>query len=304
MVRELLTSPIFPEQELETFKKNSKRRMQVDLTKNDVVAYRKITELMFGETHPYGYNSSEESYDQLQQADLVQHFKTNFHAQNCTIFLSGKIDDTIIQLLDQHLGQLPTGIKTNPIFPAPPIIQAKKVEFLIPDSLQKAIRIGKKAITRNHEDYSGFTVLNTVLGGYFGSRLMNNIREDKGYTYNIYSVQDTMQEDACFYVSTEVGSEFLKPALKEIYFEMARLQNDLIPDEELEMVKNYILGNMLNMVDGPFRVTDLVKTLVLEDRPYSDFQKIVDLVHTISAQELRDLAQKYFDPATMWEVVV
>jgi len=133
---------------------------------------------------------------------------------------------------------------------------------------------------------------------------MNNIREDKGYTYNIYSVQDTMQEDACFYVSTEVSNEFLQPALKEIYFEMERLQNDLVPDKELEMVKNYILGNMLNMVDGPFRVTDLVKTLVLENRPYSDFQKIVDLVHHISAQELRDLAQKYFDPASMWEVVV
>ncbi len=304
LVKELLTAPIFPEQELDTFKTNSKRRMQVDLTKNDVVAYRKITELLFGDKHPYGYNSSTESYDQLQRADLVQHFKSNFHAQNCTIFLSGKIDDTIIQLLDEHLGQLPTGIKTDPIFPAAPLVKAKKVKLLIPDSLQKAIRIGKKAITRNHEDYGGFTVLNTVLGGYFGSRLMANIREDKGYTYNIYSVQDTMQHDACFYVSTEVGNEFLKPALKEIYFEMARLQNDLIPDEELKMVKNYILGNMLNMVDGPFRVTDLVKTLVLENRPYSDFQKIVDLVHTISAQELRDIAQKYFDPASMWEVVV
>ncbi len=304
LVTELLTQPVFPEKELTTFKENSKRRLQIDLTKNDVVAYRKITELIFGDAHPYGYNSTAEKYDRIQRKDLVQHFQKNFHANHCVIFLSGKINESILQLIDQHLGQIPAGIVQTPFFPTPNTAPPQKSQFFLPNSLQKAIRIGKRSMTRNHPDYIGFMVVNTILGGYFGSRLMMNIREDKGYTYNIYSLQDTMQQDACFYISTEVGNEFLKPTLKEIYLELDRLQTDLVPTEELEMVKNYLLGNMLNMVDGPFKVTNVVKTFVLENRPFEGFQQMVDLIRSISAQEIRDLAQKYLKAADMWEVVV
>jgi len=304
LVTELLTQPIFPEKELNTFVENSQRRLQIDLTKNDVVAYRNVTELIFGKDHPYGYNSSAEKYKNIQQEDLIHHFKKNFHADHCTIFLSGKIDDTIINLLDQHLGQIPNGEKISSVFPTPNMTTPKKMQFLLPDSLQKAIRIGKRSITRAHPDYIGFMVVNTILGGYFGSRLMMNIREDKGYTYNIYSIQDSMQEDACFYIATEVGNDFLQPTLQEIYLEMDRLQTDLVGAEELEMVKNYLLGNMLNMVDGPFKVTNVVKTFVLENRSFEEFQQMVDLVRSISAKEIRDLAQKHLKKEDMWEVVV
>jgi len=304
LVSELLSVPTFPDKELKTFISNTKQRLQIDLTKNDIVAYRKVTELMFGKTHPYGYNSDETMYDNLTREDLVQHFKDNYHAKNCTIFLSGKIDTNILSLLDQHIGQLPTGKSQKSNYPEPSSEKPKHLTFLMPNSLQKAIRIGRRTMTRQHEDYGGFMVLNTILGGYFGSRLMKNVREDKGYTYNIYSVQDTMHEAACFYVSTEVGNEFLKPALKEIYKEMARLQKELVGEGELAMVKNYILGNLLNMVDGPFRITDVIKTLVLENRTYTDFQKLVDLVQNITAEDIRALAQKYFDKKDMWEVIV
>jgi len=304
LVTDLLTQPTFPEKELTTFKENSKRRLQIDLTKNDVVAYRKITELIFGETHPYGYNSTADKYEGIQRSDLVHHFQKNFHANHCVIFLSGKIDDTILELLDKHLGQIPMGIAQTPVFPKPSSAPPQKVQFTLLNSSQKAIRIGKRSMTRNHPDYIGFMVVNTILGGYFGSRLMMNIREDKGYTYNIYSLQDSMQQDACFYISTEIGNELLKPTLQEIYLELERLQTDLVPSEELNMVKNYLLGNMLNMVDGPFKVTNVVKTFVLENRPFEGFQQMVDLIRSISAQEIRDLAQKYLKSEDMWEVVV
>jgi len=296
--------PTFPERELKTFIQNTTRRLQVDLTKNDIVAYRKVTELIFGDTHPYGYNSNKTKYEAITREDLIQHFTKTFHAQNCTIFLSGKIDDTIIALLDEHLGQIPKGIAPEAVFPIVPTSFPKKVHKLLPNSLQRAIRIGKEVITRQHEDYGGFMVLNTILGGYFGSRLMMNIREDKGYTYNIYSVQDTMQEGASFYISAEVGNEFVQPAIKEIYKEMKKLQEELVSEEELTMVRNYILGNMLNMIDGPFKVTDVIKTMVLEKKEHTYFQDLVQLVQTISAEEIRDLARKYFDKDSMWEVVV
>jgi len=302
LVTELLMAPTFPEEELKAYIDNTKRRLQVDLTKNDVVAYRKITEFIFGQQHPYGYNSDNRAYDNVKKADLVQHFNQHYNARNCELFISGRVTDKVIRLLDQHVGQLPVGRKSRlPKFKLTNATPEKR-HISIPNSMQTAIRIGKRIIGRTHPDFAGFTVLNTILGGYFGSRLMANIREDKGYTYNIYTTQDTMLHDACFYVSTEVGNEFKAAATKEIYKEIAKLCNDLVPQGELEMVRNYMLGNMLNMVDGPFHVADVVKTMVLNKMPYGTFDTLIETVNTISAQELRDLAQKYWQPQQMWEV--
>lgn len=302
LVTELLTAPTFPEEELKAYIDNTKRRLQVDLTKNDVVAYRKITEFIFGKHHPYGYNSDNRAYDNVKRADLVKHFKQHYNARNCDLFISGRVTDDVIRLLDQHLGQLPIGRKSRlPKFKLTEETPEKR-HIPIANSMQTAIRIGKQIIGRTHPDFAGFTVLNTILGGYFGSRLMMNIREEKGYTYNIYSTQDTMLHDACFYVSTEVGNEFTAAATKEIYKEIDILCNDLVPEAELEMVRNYMLGNMLNMVDGPFHVADVIKTMVLNEIPFDVFDTLISTVNTISAQEIRDLAQKYLQNQQMWEV--
>jgi len=302
LVTELLIAPTFPEEELTTYIDNTKRRLQVDLTKNDVMAYRKITEFIFGKQHPYGYNSDKRAYNNVKRTDVVQHFNKHYNARNCELFISGRVTNEVIRLLDQHIGQLPIGRKSRlPKFKLTAATPEKR-HIPIPNSMQTAIRIGQRMIGRKHPDFAGFTVLNTILGGYFGSRLMMNIREDKGYTYNIYSTQDMMLHDACFYVSTEVGSEFTTAATKEIYTEIDRLCNDLVPTGELEMVRNYMLGNMLNMVDGPFHVADVIKTMVLNEMPYETFDALINTVNTISAQELRDLAQKYLLTQQMWEV--
>ncbi len=304
LVAELLMNPVFPQSELDTYIENNKRRLQVDLTKNDVVAYRKVTEYIYGADHPYGYNSDEQTYNRIKRTDLVKHFQKHYNARNCELFISGRVTDEVIQLLDQYLGQLPVGRKSRMTKFNLTTEVPEKRHITIPNSMQTAIRIGKRMIRRTHPDFAGFTVLNTILGGYFGSRLMMNIREDKGYTYNIYSTQDTMLKDACFYVATEVGNEFVDAAKKEIYKEIDRLRNDLITESELQMVRNYMLGNMLNMVDGPFRVADVVRTMVLNKMPYSTFDKLIHTVNTVSTQELRDLAQKYLTTDDMWEVTV
>ena len=302
LVAELLMNPIFPQTELDTYIENNKRRLQVDMTKNDVVAYRKVTEYIFGADHPYGYNSDERLYNRVKRTDLVKHFQKHYNARNCQLFISGRVTDEVIQLLDQYLGQLPIGRKSRMTKFKLTTETPEKRHITIPNSMQTAIRIGKRMMGRTHPDFAGFMVLNTILGGYFGSRLMMNIREDKGYTYNIYATQDTMLKDACFYVATEVGNEFVDAAKKEIYKEIDRLRNDLITESELQMVRNYMLGNMLNMVDGPFRVADVVRTMVLNNMPYTTFDKLINTVNTVSTQELRDLAQKYLTTDDMWEV--
>jgi predicted Zn-dependent peptidase len=304
LLAEVILEPSFPEEELSTFIENSKHRLQIDLSKTDVVAYRKVTEVIFGEDHPYGYNSFPETYDQLTREDLIQHYQKNYSSKNCTIFLSGKVTSKEIALVNKFLGQeMNSSEKPSPIFETTYDLP-QKIKITHSDSVQTAIRIGCQLFTRNHPDYDGWFVLNTILGGYFGSRLMANIREDKGYTYNIFSTMDTMHYGGCFYIGTEVGNDLVDVTLKEIYHEMNLLQKELVEADELSMVKNYLLGNMLTMLDGPFNIIDIIKTTALEELPESSFSDLVESIKKITPEKIQSLAKKYLGQEKMWEVVV
>ena len=301
---EMVLEPVFPEKELTTFIDNNIQNLAVELTKNDVVAYRKFTELMYGSEHPYGYNSTPELYRALTPDDLKKHHQERYMSDDCLIFISGKIDDTILKLLNQHFGQhkVRTVEKKTPL--SIPAFLPQKVKFKNSDTLQSSVRIGRQIGTRLNPDFNGFLILNTILGGYFGSRLMMNIREDKGYTYGIHSANDMMHHDGYFYIASDVGNKFVKKTLVEIYKEMTILQNDLVGADELKMVRNYLLGNMLNMVDGPFATSDVIKSFTTVGVPLSHFDDFVDTLKHITPEQLRDLAQKYFKREDMFEVVV
>lgn len=304
ILADILANPVFPAVELANYKTRNQQRLRVDLQKNDIVAYRKITECIFGATHPYGYNSYPESYDGLQRQDLVDHYQRFFTSGNCRIILSGRYDEAVIELLDRELaaairrGAAARAEVSDAVFPPDRVF----VEH--PDTVQTAIRVGRRLFNRHHPDYHGLYVLNTMLGGYFGSRLMENIREEKGYTYNIYSMIDTMRHDGFFYIGTEVGNEFVEDTLQEIYRELRLLQEEPAGRDELEMVRNYLLGYFLTTLDGPFHCSEWIKSLVTEELPDDFFETAVETVRSISAKELRELAARYFAAEDLWEVVV
>ena len=304
LLTDILTEPSFPEEELLAFIDRNKQRLQVDLTRNDVVAYRLITECIYGPQHPYGYNSTPEMYEALTRGGLQDHFKTHLTAANCQIFISGKTDAAIIDRLNAEIGRaLPKGTPSLPRLEgngAP----SGKLHQPHSDTVQTAIRLGRKLFSRQHPDFNGLYVLNTIFGGYFGSRLMTNIREEKGYTYNIYSSLDNMQFDGYFYVGTEVGNEFAWPALREVYREMEILRQEPVGGEELHMVRNYLMGNFLTMLDGPFNQAEVVRNCITEDLPLESFEEMVQTILQIDARKLQALANQYFDPADMWEVIV
>jgi len=304
VIADVLTNPVFPQEELAAYIKNSKQKLQVDLSKNDVIAYRKITEFIFGKEHIYGYNSVHETYDALRREDLIKHFQEAYVTKNCQIFISGKMPSNIISLLNQHLGNsIPIGKAKEIIIPdyTP---TPEKVKITNSNTIQTAIRIGRRMFNRSHKDFIGMYILDAVLGGYFGSRLMANIREDKGYTYNIFSTIDPMLFDGCFYIGTEVGNEFVEATLREVYKELEILQTELIKKDELTMVKNYLLGNLLTTLDGPFNISDMTRTLYTNNLDKSYFYDLVKMIKSITPEQLRQLAQKYLKKEDMWEVVV
>ncbi len=304
MLSDIILNPTFPQNELDTFIRKSKSKLKVDLERSDVVAYRTITELIFGSDHKYGYNSFADAYDNLTVDQLENHFAKNFVSGNCNIFVSGKWDSNLIaKINEQILQKMPVG-KSEPILNTTIATQPKRKEIIIPNNLQASIRIGCKLFNRQHPDFKKMVIVSTILGGYFGSRLMTNIREEKGYTYNIFATIDTFRYDGLFYIGAEVAADFIEETIKEIYQEINKLQNELIADEELQMVRNYMLGNLLNMLDGPFNVAELIRTMEMDQLPRTDFELLVQTIKTISAEEIRELSGKYLVKAKMWEVIV
>jgi zinc protease len=307
IVAEMIVAPTFPERELSIVADNNIQRLAVELSKTDVLAYRKITALLFGDNTAYGYNSIADDYRSITTVDCRQFHSDHYTADRMTLFISGYFDDSTLRLLNTYLGQIAKA--TTPAKKIGPLSITTKntpqnVRLKHPDSLQTAIRIGRQFGNRHHHDYNSFFMLNTIFGGYFGSRLMSNIREDKGFTYNIHSSVDTMHHDGYFYIGSEVGNDVVDKTLVEIYKEMDILTNDLVGEEELAMVKNYLLGNMLNMIDGPFAVGDVVRTFITEGLPFDAWDSFVDKIRTIEAPEIRDLAQRYFKKEDFFEVIV
>ncbi|MEO6759773.1 MAG: pitrilysin family protein, partial [Saprospiraceae bacterium] len=301
---EVLQEPGFPEDELETFRRTNLQELQVELEKVEVLAHRHITELIFGEDHPYGYNSVAADYPALVRADLIQHFEAWHTPANCRLFASGRIDDEILQLLNRHLGQNKTAGLAPDYHSVVVERSPRKVKIAHPDSLQTALRVGRRMFNRQHPDYNGMLVLNTILGGYFGSRLMTNIREKKGYTYNIYSSLDAMLYDGCFYIATEVNRDKATATLRQIMVELQKLRETPVDEQELGMVRNYLLGLLLNGLDGPLNASEMVRILSVEGLAWEGFEEMVQVIRTITPAQLQDLARRYWQPEDLWTVIV
>lgn len=306
IVEQVIKDAVFPQQELTTHLTNKKQKFLVNKQKVASVARKRFSELLFGEKHPYGINVKEEDFSKITIPLLSQFYKTFYRSNNCKIILAGKVHEEIYQLLNDHFGGSDWKGTVNATVVVPPLQTVIEKQHLIfkEDALQSAIRIGKPLFNKTHKDFHPMQVLNTVFGGYFGSRLMSNIREDKGYTYGIGSAIVSLQNAGYFFISTEVGVDVCSNAIHEIYYEMDRLKQELITEDELQLVKNYLLGTFLRSVDGPFAMAERFKGIMTYNLGYDYFSKYIATIKSVSASELRDLANTYFDKNSLVELVV
>ena len=306
LVNDMLTNSIFLQEELDTFKQNSKQRLKVNLQKADFIAGRMIDKLVYGEEHPYGTFNNMEDYDALTVEQLKKFYKQYYLTGTCAIFVAGMLPSNLKDQLNENFGKLNLSkpnfelqkIETKPA--------AEKKLVLVNDenAVQGAIRIAQPFPNRHHPDFKKVMVLNTIYGGYFGSRLMSNIREEKGYTYGIHSyIQNHIQESA-WLISTEAGKDVCLATIEEVYKEMQIMRDELIDEEELSLVKNYMIGSILGDLDGPFQIIGKWKNIVLNNLDEQYFYDSIEAIKTITAAELQALAQKYLVPEKFYELVV
>ncbi len=306
VVYEILTGAIFPEEEVQIYKQNAIQRLLVNMRQCEFVANQRIDAMIFGEEHPYGRYTKREKIEALTREDLLDFYKKRFHLSGVKIFMAGCIGTAEVGCVNRIFG---TALESNSLLAAPEAIirpAINKKEFLIndPEGVQAAIRIGRQFPGRKHPDFAPMVILNTVFGGYFGSRLMSNIREEKGYTYGIYSSLNTYVNAGTITIQTEAGRDVSEDTLKEIYLEMDRICHELIPEDELLLVKNYLLGNLLGDLDGPFSVLRRWRSLILNGMNEEQFNQHVQIYKTAEAEQLKLLAEKYFDKNQLFEVVV
>lgn len=306
LVKEMLTDAVFHQEELDIYKQNAKQRLAVNLQKAEFVAGRLIDSYVYGEQHPYGTYTNVEDIDSLTIEACKQFYKQYYLNGRCIMFVSGKLPANWKAMLNSNFGDL-TAVNTT--IEKPTNIQSpatQKKYSIINDSnaVQGAIRIASPFPNRHHPDFKKVMVLNTVFGGFFGSRLMANIREDKGYTYGIYSYIQNHVQHSAWLISTEAGKDVALATIEEIYKEMKLLREEPIGKEELQLVRNYMIGGILGDLDGPFQIMAKWKNIILNDLDESYFYESVLEIKTVSAENLMELANQYLNPDQFYELVV
>jgi len=304
VVRELIMDSTMPEEELITYRQNMKQRLTVNLKKSDFVASRTIDALVYGEQHPYGRYSRGEDFDSVTRDEVLAFYRKYYQKSKLTMFIAGKLPNNLEQILNDNFGDLPINDVTVGDIPASPAEEKKYRISNDPDGVQGSIRIARPFPNRHHPDFIKVQVLNTILGGFFGSRLMTNIREDKGYTYGIHSYLQNNIKQSAWLISTEAGRDVGEATVNEVYAEMKLLRDEPVDEEELQLVRNYMMGIILGDLDGPFHIISRWKNIILNNLDETYFYQSIDTIKTISAREIQALANKYLQPESFYELIV
>lgn len=306
MIKEILEDAIFPEDELEKFKKIQLQTLEVNAGKTSFIANKVFRKKVFGDNHSYGNSLDEEAIQAINRDTLLDFYQSFWLGKKPSIFLSGKITESEVNLLEEFFGKndVQSIVKDISLNQGEYNLIEKSVLIEKKDSIQSSIRMGKQMMTRKHPDYFKMLVLNETLGGYFGSRLMSNIREEKGLTYGISSNIAPFSKAGYFVVGTDVKKENTQQTIDEIYKEINILQRELIKDVELEVVKNYMIGSFAGSLNTPFDILDRYKVILSEELPLDFYDCYIQNIQAINAEMVLEVANQHLAIDSLVEIVV
>ncbi|WP_338873742.1 pitrilysin family protein [Spirosoma sp. SC4-14] len=305
LLRELLTESTFPQKELEDLRNITLQNLRVNYEKNAYLAGVLFRKQLFGAQHPYGRSQRPEIIEQLSRESIVDFYEQDIRNRPYQILLAGHASETEVILINRALGQFP--IQKNEVSPIDhtiagedhlPILAEKS------DSVQSSIRVGRRLFTRAHPDFFRMLVTNEVLGGYFGSRLMKNIREEKGFTYGISSNMPSFRRDGYFLIGTDVNKENTQQTLDEIRKEIRILQTEPVGQQELDTVKNFMAGEFVGSLNTPFEIADRYKVILLDGMPANFLTTYIERIRSVTPEDIMAMANQYLIDSSLQEVVV
>lgn len=303
LLTEIVKNPSYDKEELRTYADKRKQQLSMEREKPTYRARELFGQVLFGASHPYGCTYDETMYDELNSSLLHEFHEKHYTANDCIAVCSGHLTNVDIDAIRDVVQCLDAGEKVEQrTVPIP--VSTASVRENREGALQSAIRVGKLMFNRNHHDFNGMQVLTTVLGGYFGSRLVTNLREERGYTYGIFSTMVNLEHSGYLAIATEVATDVTEDATEQIFFEIERLRTETVSQEELDAVRNIMTGELMRILDGPFGIADVTMENIQNGM---DNRYVVDFLHeikTITPEHLKELAVKYFDRDTFSTVVV
>lgn len=298
---EMIQTPSFPENELRQMKEVFIDNLKVNNEKNSFLASKALRKNLFGSAHPYGRSIESDDLKDLNRIDLVNFFEQ--YIVPSEMFVVSKADKNMLDyILDkvsvfskpQHQNKNSGSIEVNPFF--------DRIDKAA--SVQSSVRLGKKTISRDHQDYPDLLFLNHIVGGFFGSRLMKNIREEKGLTYGIHSSINSLMNGSFLVIGADVNKENEDLIFQEIMNEFINLQTIKIEDGELEAAKGHFIGSLQSETANPFSVAEKVKTIKLFSLPDNYYQTLLGRVHSITSGELLNTAQSYLKNDDFFKIAV
>lgn len=299
--REIITQPIFPDIELQQAKDIYIQGLKINLEKTSYLASRLLRQNLFGKEHPYGRDADVTDIELIKGTDLI-----NFHHnyfKNLEVICSGKITNEVKKELQSILTDFEASAGSKKVTPT--LTPGAPVEFVKKENtVQSSIRLGKRSIPRTHSDYPALLMLNHIFGGFFGSRLMKNIREEKGLTYGIYSSMVTLKHDGYLSIGADVNDENREIVIEEIKTEMKSLQTQSINSNELITARNHFIGSLQAEITTPFAHADKIKNIILYKLPDNFYQSLINKIESLNSEDLLDTAHRYFDDSEFHVVSV
>ena len=256
---------------------------------------------------PYGteVDGTEESIARIRRTDCVAFHRAHFTAGNAFIVAAGDVDAaTLLSMLEARLGAW-SGERPAPVeWTTPePGVTPRVVVVDRPEAMQSTIRMGALAISRRDPDFIPLVTLHTLFGGYFNSRINHNLRERNGYTYGAGSTIEALAMPGTFSVRAAVGNDVTAPAVREIFAELRAITTELITDDELTMVKNFVIGSQSLQMETPGQVAGFVRTVALYGLPHDYYERFPKAVRELTRERIHDVAKKYLNPDRMIVVV-
>jgi zinc protease len=307
LLSSMIREPLFPKKEFGILINGFHQRHSINMKRTNFVAAMRFKHLLLGEGHPLSKIVDDADFDALSPDILRRLYRRDYRSANCHIILSGHVTDRVISLTEQTFGNAPFGDEgpatTFAEYPASPLPD-QRLFIEMPEAQQSSIYLGTiLPINPNDADYTRLKILVMILGGYFGSRLMKNIREDKGYTYGINASLFYTPGNCIFVITCDTDSRYIKPLIEEVGHEMDRLRDELVGEDELDMVRNYIIGQHCRNLEGSFNIAEDYKTR-LDSGIGDDFNsRLVHDVNTVTSAELQQLARRFFCKENLKEVI-
>lgn len=289
ILSELIYQPAFSSASLENLKSREVDKLKTNLEKSSYISSINLRKNLFGPKHAYGRHLQSSEILSVTLDDITD-FHTN-HTENFDVYIAGDLPNNFEELVGKYLRPF-NGSRQSPDISSP---IEKAIDSAHKDSkfVQSSIKLGKRLFNRADVDYFKFIVMNELLGGFFGSRLMKNIREEKGFTYGIHSNLYSLLHDGYFLIGTDVNKENEQETIDEVLKEIRLLQSELVGQEELDTVKNYMIGVFLNSFSSPFAQIDKFKTLHSQGIDHGFYNAYVSSVKDVSAETLMDTANQY-----------